>query len=355
MIYLLVILFLIGAAEISARLLYSKKHGLKFIPKRIGEYPYNRFVEECGPPLYWRLKPGQGEQEVHINSLGLRSPERRQGCRHLWVVGESDLFGAKLIHEEKIWFKALQGHLDRAGYDIQVMNASVIGYNSHQAMAAVTQLPIEKDDLILLRPNVNDISIAYMHGSDWEPATPWPMAFIHKLERHKPWVFKLADMSCLGMGLRRRFFKESNITSAFTPKPGFQLEPVVAHQKECLGQMIEFARSKGATVGFFDLGFSYEPEIRPGDRAKLSSIQGNWESLVSGWAHYQFQSMDAIVKQLAEPAGLPVLKVSSHIWQHPDRYHLFLDLVHFNEHGHAVFAQALYDELVASRLLNKGN
>ncbi len=355
MIYLLVLIGLIGAAEITARLLYQRKHGLRFVPKRIGEYPYNRFVEECAPPLHWRLKPGQGDRGVHINSLGLRSPERKKWCRHLWVVGESDLFGAKLIHEEKIWFKALQRLLDRAGHDIRVMNASVIGYNSHQTMAAVTQLPIEREDLVLVRPNMNDISIAYMQGSDWKPATPWPMAFIHKLERHKPWFFKLAEMSCLGMGLRRRFFKEKNITNAFTPKPGFQLEPVVAHQKDCLGQIIDYARTRGARVGFFDLAFSYSPEISPHDRKKLSSIQANWESLVNAWGDYQFQSMDLIARQVAAPLGLPVLAVSKHIWQHPDRFHLFLDLVHFSEKGHGVFARALYDELLASRLLNKEN
>lgn len=221
MTYLFVLLLLGVCAEILARIQYKRRYGLGFLPKRIGEYPYNQFVDECGPPLHWRLKPGRWGSQVYINQLGLRGPELRQGCRRLWVVGESDLFGAKLIHEEKIWFKALQKRLDRAGYGIQVMNASVIGYNGQQTLAWVTQLPIEKNDIVLIRPNINDISIAYMHGSDWQPDTPWPMGFIHQLQRHKPWYFKLAELSCLGTGLRRRFFKEKNISNAFTPKPGF--------------------------------------------------------------------------------------------------------------------------------------
>lgn len=84
MIYFIILILLMGAAEVAARLLYYRRHGLKFVPKRIGEYPYNKFIEECSPPLHWRLKPCYGEGEVHINSLGLRSPERREGYRHIY-------------------------------------------------------------------------------------------------------------------------------------------------------------------------------------------------------------------------------------------------------------------------------
>jgi hypothetical protein len=351
MTYLIFIVFLIITAELLMRLMYYKRHGIKFIPKRVGEYPYNQFIEECGPPLFWRLKPLYGQGQVHINSLGLRAWEPKKGCRHLWVVGESELFGAKINNEEKIWFKALQDLLNRNGFGIQVMNASVIGYNGHQTAQAVLSLPIEKDDILLIRPNMNDISLAFMAGSDWKEGTPWPMAFVHKLQRHKPWLFKLLDMSCLGTSLRRRVFQEKNLGSAFTPKPGFQLDRVLAHQADCLGQMIDFAQGRGARVGFFDIAFSYEPEIRPGDRAKLSAIQANWATLVEGWGHFQFKSMEAIIRQVAEPLGLPLLRLSSHIWQHPRRYHLFLDLVHFNEQGQGVVAKAFYEELVKSGLL----
>lgn len=354
MTYFIFIIFLIITAELLMRLTYYKKHGIKFVPKRVGEYPYNKFIEECSPPLFWRLKPLYGEGQVHINSLGLRAWEPKKECRHLWVVGESDFFGAKLINEEKIWFKPLQDLLDRNGCRIQVMNASFIGYNGHQTAQAVLSLPIEKDDILLIRPNMNDISLAFMEGGDWKEGTPWPMAFVHKLERHKPVVFKLLDMSCLGMSLRRRLFQEENMGSAFTPKPGFQLDRVLAHQADCLGQMIEFARSKGTSVGFFDLAASYEPEIRSEDRAKLSAIQANWETLVEGWGHFQFKSIEESIRQIAKPLGLPVLRLSSHIWQHPRRYHLFLDLVHFNEQGQGVVAQAFYEELVRSGLLTSG-
>jgi len=353
MIYFIIIILLILAAEISARLIYLKKHGIKFVPKRIGEYPYNKFIEECGPPLHWRLKPGYGENQVHINSLGLRSLEPVKGCRHIWVVGESDFFGAKLACEEKIWFKVLQNQLDREGYNVRVMNASVIGYNSLQATTCVLQLPIKKDDILLLRPNINDISIAYMQGSEWEKDSPWPLAFVHKLERHKPWLLKLVDMSCIGNLLRRRFFKEKNVTNAFVPKPGFSMDRVLDHQEDCLGQMIEFGRSKGAKIGLFTIGFCYGPAGNPGDGKKLAAIQDNWQSIVKNWAAPQSQLMEEMIKRVAQPEKIPVLDIASHIWQHPDRYHLFLDMLHCNEKGHEAVAKALYEELVASGLLSR--
>lgn len=180
------------------------------------------------------------------------------------------------------------------------------------------------------------------------------MAFVHKLQRHRPWYLKLVDMSCLGIYLRRRFFAEKNLANTLSPKPGFQLERVLDHQEDCLNRMIEFARSKGARVGLFDLAFSYGPEIRPDEREKLSSIQANWEKLVGGWGQYQFRSMEESIKRIAGPAGMPVLNIVPYILQHPERYHLFLDLVHFSALGHGVVARALYDELVAAMLLTRG-
>lgn len=354
MIYFGIFILILVLAEVKVRRHYYEEHGLPYLPKEVGEYPYNEFIEECAPPLGWTLKPGYGKGQVHINRLGLRSPELQPGRRRIWVVGESDYFGAKLAREEAIWFHKLQQSLDRAGHDFQVINASVIGHNIAQNAEFVISLPIEKGDIVLLRPNQNDVSIAYVQGKDWKEGNSWPLDFVHRLQRHKAWHLKQLDKSCLGMYLRRKFSKGEERANAFKPKPGFQWERLLDYEENKLGAMVEFARSRGAMVAFFDLATSYGPVISPEDEARLSAIQANWKGFVEGWSQYQFGLMDEGIKRVAVPMGLPVLKIASRIWAHPRRYLLYLDLVHFNEEGHGVLAEALYGELVESGLLEKG-
>lgn len=340
--------------EVMARIFYFKVHGLPYICKKIGEYPYNEFVEACGPPLHWRLKPGYRKGAVSINSLGLRSPEPIAGRKRIWVVGESELFGAKLASEENIWFRELQKLLDQSAYDYQVMNGSVIGYNLAQTTHLVDSLPLAKGDVLILRPNQNDVSLAYIHGSDWEEGTTWPMAFIHKLERHRVWYLKLMDRSCFAGILRRRLSKGDGRASAFKPKPGFQWQNLLAYQERNLRDCIASGQQKGANVAFFDFSPSYGEKVHPGDEPKLSAIQANWRELVEGWSTYQFGIVETCIEQVAIPLALPVLRTRRHIWGNPDRYRLYHDLVHFNEQGHKAMAQALYEELLPSGLLVNG-
>ncbi|WP_285905369.1 SGNH/GDSL hydrolase family protein [Pseudodesulfovibrio pelocollis] len=350
MLYLLLAVLLLALAEIKARKRYLKIHGLGFRPRRIGEYPYREFIEECGPPLFWRLAPGYASAQVHINSLGQRGPEPQPGRRRIWFVGESELFGAKLPDEARIWFKALQKRLDEAGADYQVMNASIIGYNGRQAAEAVWGLPLAKGDILVIRPNLNDASIARVNGADWEPGMPWPMAFIHKLERRAPWYIRLMDRSCLGTLLRRRMGLGAR-GGRFATRPGFQADRLRAYMKENLDRMVEYSGSRGARVAMLDFAPVYSPRSPDGDEGGLSAIQANWRNFVGEWSAGQFQALEYAVDAVAGPRGLPVLRTGPHLWSHPRRFHLYLDLVHLTAEGHEALAQAMFEELRKTDLL----
>jgi len=354
MIYLVLFVLLVALAEIKARKRFVDRHSIPYQHKRVGEYPYNQFIEECGAPLHWNLKAGYADTHMHINCLGLRSPEPQDGRRKIWVIGESDLFGAKLHDEKLIWLNVLQKDLDAAGYDFQVMNASIIGYNSLQTAEAITKLPVVEGDVVLLRANQNDVSIAYVNGEEWKPGTPWPLAFIHKLQRHQPWYTKVLGLSCLGMYLRRKLAKSDGRAGAFAPKPGFQWENLVSYEVEQMKRIVHFAQERGASVARIDFASSYEPEILPEDEAKLSAIQSNWRGLVEGWSQYQFGIVEETYAQVAEPIGVPMLRTAPRIWAHPRRYQLYLDIVHFNGEGHQAIAEALFAELEANGILSGG-
>lgn len=350
--FALVILFIV-LAEIKARKRYLKEHSIPFTPKKVGEYPYNEFIDECGPPLHWTLKRGYASKQIHINSLGQRGPEPKPGQRKIWIAGESELFGAKLPEEQQLWLYVLQRRLDEAGYDYQVMNASIIGYNGTQTAEAVTALPIGPGDILLIRPNQNDLSIAVVNGEDWEPGTPWPMAFIRKLQSHKPWYQKALDKTCLGAALRKKLVKSDQRQKAFAAKPGFQQERVFEESLNPLKRMTAYAREKGADVALFDNVFSYEAEVRPEDEGKLSAIQANWRFYIDTWSTLQFALLDYAVERFAVPEGLPVLRMAPYIWEHPRRYQMFIDIVHFNAEGHEAYAQALFSELLDKNIIVK--
>lgn len=350
MLYLLLAVLLLVLAETKARKRYLKVHGLVFRPKRVGEYPYRDFLEECGPPLFWRLAPGYASAQVRINSLGQRGPEPQPGRRRIWFMGESEYFGAKLPDEGRIWFKALQKKLDEAGVDYQVMNGSIIGYNGLQTAEAVCALPLEKGDILAIRPNLNDETIARINGPDWVPGTPWPMDFVRMLERRTPWYTRLMDQSCLGTLLRRRLGLGAR-GGQFVARPGFQAERFREYARENLERMVRFAESRGVRVAMFDFAMAYTPQSPNGDEGGLSAIQANWSKFVGEWSAGQFRTLELALADVAEPRGLPVLRTGPHLWGHPRRFHLYLDLMHLSAEGHEALAQALFDELLTTDLL----
>ncbi|MUM76619.1 hypothetical protein GKC30_03110 [Pseudodesulfovibrio sp. F-1] len=350
MIYLLLAVLLLALAEIKARKRCLKTHGLPFRPRRIGEYPYGEFLQECGPPLFWRLAPGYASPRVHINSPGQRGPEPQPGRRRIWVVGESELFGAKLADEEHIWFKALQKRLDEAGADYQVMNGSIIGYNGLQTAEAVCALPLAKGDILVLRPNLNDETIARISGADWVPGTPWPMGFVRKLERRTPWYIRFMDQTCLGWLLRRRLGLGAR-GGQFVAKPGFAAERLKEYARENLERMVQFAESRGARVVMLDFVPAYTPQSPDGDEGGLSALQSNWRNFVGEWSAGQFHLVEQVTADVAGPRDLPILRTAPRLWGHPRRFHFYLDLMHFSAEGHEALAQALFDELQKNDLL----
>jgi lysophospholipase L1-like esterase len=96
------------------------------------------------PELFWSLRPGfRGEfmgRPVTINSLGLRGDEprpRRSGARRIASFGDSITFGYGVADRETYPYL-----LDRAlaPHGVEVVNAGVTGYTSHQVRGLVPRV-----------------------------------------------------------------------------------------------------------------------------------------------------------------------------------------------------------------------
>jgi lysophospholipase L1-like esterase len=124
------------------------------------DFPFMRPDAE----VFWAPKPGwRGEfqgKAVTINSLGLRGAEparpNRAGWRRLAVFGDSITFGYGVADEET--YAAQAGRL-LAGERVDVVNAGVTGYTSHQVLRLLKRVAPA------LRPDVATFCIGWNDGN----------------------------------------------------------------------------------------------------------------------------------------------------------------------------------------------
>jgi|SRR6185503_5473788 len=105
------------------------------------DFPFMRPDRE----LFWSLRPGyEGEflgQPVHVNGWGLRGPEPSQprpaGRRRLLCFGDSVTFGFG-VGDRDTYASLLDEELRPQG--LEVVNAGVTGYTSHQVLGLLRRL-----------------------------------------------------------------------------------------------------------------------------------------------------------------------------------------------------------------------
>lgn len=338
----------LAIAEISARCVFWLRHATPFRIRRIGEYPYRRFIEPADAPLGYRMTSGFASPQFHTNRFGLRgrqpAPDGKK--RRIWVFGESDLFGAKLFRESDLWQFPLQRRLERRpGAPWEVINASVIGYNSAQNRALVESLPIGRGDFVLLRPNLNDVSLCRMLGAAWKPGAGWDLEFVYQLERRPSVIERISMYSCLLSMVRRRL-QAGKQQVVFGRSDGvFQWESCRRYIFDNLTAMVEHVRAKGATAMLMGWIPAYDPEMRELDQRKIGSLQANWKFFHDTWARHQYALFDEAKDRFAPANDLAYVDFLNAFRGHPDRYRLHLDILHLNAAGHRLAADVLFAAL----------
>lgn len=151
-------LFLLGALEISARLLYREDRELYKILNLL----------EPDRELFWKLRPRlnvsfQGAVTV-TNQLGLRektiNPVKKPGTLRILCLGASPTFGWGVAEEYRYSnvLEQLLRHSPLAGGNVEVINAGIIGYSSYQGAGLLKKLlPVLKPDIVTIPFVVNDV------------------------------------------------------------------------------------------------------------------------------------------------------------------------------------------------------
>jgi lysophospholipase L1-like esterase len=329
--------------------LYHRFHYLTpFRPRIVGEYPFKSFIEVEDAPIFFTFKKGFQSDIIHINRFGIRGPEPAVdgSKKRILVIGESNIFGVKLLRERELWSVQMAEMLSENGYgDWEVLNAGNPGYNTFQHRAFwERELHRVNPDILLLSMGMNEITQAWVMGSQWKRGAPWPIEFIFALERRSPWWNKLVGYSCLYFLVRRGLFASARFP--FTPKDdGFQWEECSKAIFENFRSIIEDARNMGAKVATFEGALAYDFQLTDDDKKRVSSVQSNWETFLTAKGRYDYQFLDELANRLAPEMGVPHINLGPKFRKHPRRFELYFDLGHVNGEGMTVYAEAIYEEI----------
>jgi lysophospholipase L1-like esterase len=151
---------------------------LRLVPVPAGIQPHEFFDQDYSDPLhlkdpelFWRLAPdvdfqrrdGDHSFRWRINSQGLRAqqdyPEAVSSAYRILCVGDSVTFGW-LVEEHEAYPARLQKLLVSRGMDVEVINAGVPGYSSHQVARYLPELLRFEPDLVVTYLGINDSSPA---------------------------------------------------------------------------------------------------------------------------------------------------------------------------------------------------
>ncbi|MCD6304833.1 MAG: SGNH/GDSL hydrolase family protein [Deltaproteobacteria bacterium] len=336
-----------ASLEGAARIYYGRRFRMPWRSRRIGEYPYHRFIEKAPPPLFFRFRKGFRSPQVNINRFGTRGPEPgpdRLKDRIL-LIGESVFFGAKLPREKDLWSRRLEARLRGAGYTgWEVLNAGVPGYNAVQYRTWWEgELKATRPKILLLEMGANDMTQAYVMGSRWKPGAPWPWEFIMRQERKSPWWNTFAAHSCAYFLWRRQKITERR---GFESQDGlFQYEECLRVVKENGRAILDQARSMGIRVALISITSAYDPESLEKPAPQLDAIQGNWRENMSTSGRWLIRMTEKWLHEFRTEVNCPGIDLMKAFWDHPDRYQLFLDVLHWNRKGHEFGAEVIFNEI----------
>lgn len=341
---------LLALAELAARWYHRAHYLVPFHSKVIGEYPYQEFLRETHPPLFYRFKKNFHSKMVNLNRFGCRGPEPAPDGerKRLLLIGESYLFGVKLLKEEQVWSVRLQSMLDRKYPGRwEVINAGNPGYNSDQHLFLWhSELREIKPDILIVAMGGNDIAIAAMMGPKWKPGAPWPLSFIQALERKSPWWKPLLNRFCLYFLWRR--MRQGPLHSGFE-KGGHEVprQACTENLRANYRTIVEDARAMGVKVmgTFYAPAVDYDLDER--GKKQVESIQANWRQTLGSRTSYDLALMKVIREEVCPALDMPFIDLYRVFKNHPQRFEMYFDLAHWNARGMLVTAGTFFSQIEA--------
>jgi lysophospholipase L1-like esterase len=273
--------------------------------------------------VFWSPQPGfkgkfQGKP-VTINSIGLRGPEvpdRTPGSRRVLCFGDSITFGYGAGDDETYPFHL--GRLLRGG-GVEVVNAGVTGFTSHQVLGHVRRL------VPLLQPDVVTICIGWNDGN---VRTADDREYARRLALARD-VDGALDQSYLYRAIKAAYLR-SRVRSA-TSAPRDVARVSLVRYRENLAAIVAECRKSGARPVFIALPRRKDPNE----------------------THSRGTPYVAVLLETARSLNVPVLDVGDLGIDTPlpSTLEYFIDSLHFSPAGSQLMAETLAPQLAAAGVL----
>jgi lysophospholipase L1-like esterase len=272
--------------------------------------------------VFWSPRPGfrgvfRGSP-VSINSLGLRGAElarpKPAGRRRIACFGDSITFGFGVGDDET--YSHLLGRL-LAPRDVEVVNAGVTGFTSHQVLGWLRRLlPQTEPDVVTILVGWNDQNGRPLTDRDYEARLRAARAVEGPLDRLRLYAAMKTLYSRLGKGRE--------------PVAGSVERVPPDHFRENLHAIVSQCRSRGIRPVFVALPHRKSAGELP--------VRTPYESLLA---------------QVARENGVPLLDVGELGLATPveDNAEDFLDALHLSARGNALMARRLAEQLAALGIL----
>lgn len=312
----MIALGILGAAEVVVRLLGVEPPVRPAIVARSIDIDIDFPFMRSDPELFWAPRPEfRGEflgRAVSINRLGLRGPEieipKRRGRRRVACFGDSITFGYGVADDET-YAHRLGGLLARRG--VEVVNAGVTGYTTHQVLRLVERIiPTLDIDVATFLVGWNDASLRPVDDRTYARRIR-ASAALEGVVRHVH-LFRAAKALYLRW-LMRRAKREWD-----TPPTGQRVP--VDHYRENLRAIVRECRSRGTRPVFLEL-----PRRRR---------HGEVPS---------FPSHAAVLAEVSTAMGVPLVDLGE-LGRRASRSSnelYFIDSLHLSVEGHQLVAERL--------------
>ena len=150
-------------------------------------FPKNQhYVLPSHPTRLWGMSPystmDSNGQQIAINSVGLRKVPRTNAPLRLLTLGDSNIFGHDLSHEDSLHGQLVQS-LKVQNIHADVFCGGIPGYSSEQSRVLMNEWGWDmKPDLIVIANLLSDSSQEYFNDQEW-------IAQARNPTRKPSWVF----------------------------------------------------------------------------------------------------------------------------------------------------------------------
>jgi len=343
-------LFFLVLLEGGARLWDRIRNGTPFI---LPEPAQSLYAPHPYLPLV--LRPGtdyrDNDTSGHINSLGLRGPERTaakpEGTYRVICVGGSTTFGAGILGDENTYPARLEARLKEAlpGAHVEVWNAGVPGYTTAENVIYLGLRLIDfRPDLVVFYEGYNDFKPNRYPGfvSDYSHWRDRDVAPRRSLLEHLRFYVKMRSLAAR--------LSAGSAAEVKDPKTGEKLkrydtvgEEGLRTFERNLRTMIAISRKAGAQVAVATYAHPCTEENLKDHPELFSYLPGylpnlTWPGVIDAFDRYN----DAI-RAVAREEGAILADAAKIVPPDPA---LFVDHVHFSARGADLFAKVVEESVL---------